>query len=136
MRYHDWPERLFEVVKRAQNSEFKWGKNDCALFACDCAKAMTGVDYAADFRGKYSSRKGAMVALRKIEGVKSISKLASKYLGEEIALTSVQRGDVVLIKVDSSEALGVVVGSYAVFLTSSGIQTVLLSKCILAWRVE
>ena len=136
MRYHDWPERLFGVIKAAQNSEFEWGKNDCALFACDCAKAMTGTDYAIKFRGKYKTKKGAMAALKKIEGIKSLPELADKYLGERISLVSAQRGDVVLLTDDSLDALGVVAGSYAVFLAPSGIQTILLQKCICAWRVK
>ncbi len=136
MRYHDWPERLFEVIRKAQSSDFKWGENDCALFACDCAHAMTGVDHAADFRGKYKTRKGALAALARIEGVKTLPELADKYLGERIALVNAQRGDVVLLAADSVEALGVVAGSYAVFLAPNGIQTMLLEKCICAWRVK
>jgi len=136
MRYYDWPERLFDVIKTAQSSKFEWGTNDCALFACDCANAVIGVDHAKSFRGKYKTRKGAMSALKKIEGVDSISKLADKYLGDRIELSIAQRGDVVLLTVESIESLGVVAGSYAVFLSPDGIQTVPLAKCVCAWRVN
>ena len=137
MRYHDWPEKLFAVVKTAQRSKFIWGENDCALFACDCAKAMTGVDYAERFRGKYTTRKEAEVALKKIEGVNNLSELADKYLGERISTSVVQRGDVVLLTVDSLQVLGIVTGNGAVFLAlSGGIQVVPLKECSCAWSVK
>lgn len=136
MRYYDWPERLFEAIRKAQGSEFKWGENDCALFVCDCIMVMTEVDYAAKFRGKYTTRVGAMKALKKLEDVKSLSELADKCLGEKIDKSHAHRGDVVLLVDDSVEALGIVAGSYAVFLAPNGIQTILLSKCVCAWKVK
>lgn len=136
MRRHDWPERLHEVIAKAKKEAFAWGTHDCALFACNCAHAMTGIDYAANFRGKYKTRKGALTALVRIEGVKTLPELADKYLGERIALVNTQRGDVVLLTADSVEALGVVVGKHAVFLAPDGIQTLLLEECICAWRVK
>ena len=136
MRYHDWPERLFTVVKKAKQSTFVWGENDCALFACDCVKAMTGIDHASKARGKYKTEKGAWRALAKIEGVKTLPELADKYLGSRIDLVNAKRGDVVSLIVDSAEALGIVVGSCAVFLTINGARTVPLHECILAWEVN
>ena len=136
MRFHDWPERLFGVIKDAQSATFVWGSNDCALFACDCIKAITGVDRAANFRGRYKTRKGALASLKKIEGVETLPQLADKYLGERIALSHARRGDIVLISVDSNNMLGVVAGSGAVFLTLEGIRVVSLQECICAWTVE
>lgn len=136
MRYHDWPEKLFDAIKIASRREFEWGKNDCALFACDCAKAMTGVDRAKDFRGKYDTRRSAMTALKVIEGVDDLPALADKFLGERINLTRAQRGDVVLLTIGSMKALGVITGTRAVFLAPEGIQTILVSDCSCAWRVK
>lgn len=136
MRYHDWPERLFAVVRKAQGSIFQWGRNDCALFACDCAQAMTGVDRAESFRGKYKTEKGARQALRKIENVKNLPQLADKYLGERIELSHAGRGDVVSLKFGGREVLGVITGDYAVFVAPEGVETVPVEDCICAWRVE
>ena len=136
MRYYDWPERLHDVIRAAKKAEFKWGKNDCALFACDCILAMTGIDHAKKFRGKYSTRKGAATALKKIESVDDIAELADKYLGERISLSHAQRGDIVLIAVEDDNALGVIAGNHAVFLAPQGILTRLLSKCVCAWKVR
>lgn len=135
MRFHDWPERLFKTVRRAKDLGFSWGKNDCALFACDCALAITGVDHAAKFRGTYKTKAGAFLMLRKIEDVKSLLELADKYLGERIELSQAKRGDVVALMMDNFYALGVVTGSNAVFVTLSGTQTVPVSSCLTAWEV-
>ena len=136
MRRHDWPERLHEVITKSKKKTFTWGTNDCALFVCDCVLAMIGIDYAANFRGKYKTKKGALTALARIEDVKTLPELADKYLGERIALVNAQRGDIVLLTADSMEALGVVVGKNAVFLAPDGIQIMLLEKCTCAWRVK
>src|SRR5262245_5537021 len=45
----------------------EYGKNDCAIFAADGIKAMTGVDIAEDFRG-YAGPMGAQRAIAKITG--------------------------------------------------------------------
>lgn len=136
MRKFDWPEKLFDAIKVASKHKFEWGKNDCALFACDCAKAMTGIDYAKDFRGKYDTRKSAMAALKEIEAVNDLPALADKFLGERIDLKRAQRGDVVLLTIGSMKALGVITGTHAVFLAPKGIQTMLVSDCASAWRVQ
>ncbi len=136
MRYYDWPEKLFVVIKTASQRKFEWGKNDCALFACDCAKAVTGVDYAEKFRGEYNTRKTAMTALKTLEGVDDLPALADKYLGERISLKHAQRGDVVLLTINSMKALGVITGTHATFLAPKGIQTILVSDCTCAWKVK
>ncbi len=136
MRYHNWPEKLHEVIKKAKGESFKWGTHDCALFTCDCIEAMTGIDYAKRFRGKYKSEKGSWKALKKIEGVTKLSKLADKLLGDRIELSRASRGDLVILLDEDREVLGVVVGTHAVFLSPDGIQMRILGECKYAWRVN
>lgn len=136
MRYYNWPEKMFAAIRAASQSKFEWGKNDCALFACDCILAMTGIDHAKDFRGNYDTRKSAMTALKNIEEVDDLSALADKFLGERIELKRARRGDLVLLTIGSMKALGIVTGTYATFLAPEGIQTILISDCFCAWRVQ
>jgi hypothetical protein len=51
-RYEDWPQRLVAAIEAARGRPFSWGAMDCCLFAADVVLAMTGVDYAAGFRGR------------------------------------------------------------------------------------
>src|SRR5690349_271236 len=64
-RLPDWEERLTEIIRARHRAPFAWGQFDCALFACDAVLAMTGVDLAEPFRGRYADALGALRAIRK-----------------------------------------------------------------------
>lgn len=51
--------RLQRLLAQALARPFAWGAHDCALLVADAAEALTGVDPAADLRGRYSSEGGA-----------------------------------------------------------------------------
>ena len=136
MRNHNWPEMLHEVIAKAKRKTFVWGTHDCALFVCDCIQAMTGIDYAKKFRGKYRSEKGSWKALKKIESVESLSELADKFLGDRIKLSNAGRGDIVILIEENREVLGVVTGTHAAFLSPDGVQMRTLTKCKFAWKVN
>ena len=63
-RYQDWQTRLDRFIRERRSLPFAWGVNDCCLFAADAAKAICGVDFMADFRGRYSDAEGALAATR------------------------------------------------------------------------
>lgn len=94
--YHDF------LVSRAR-MPFVWGKSDCALFAADGIEAITGVDIAADFRGKYSDETGAMALIKQVTGGSSVADAAA-YCAEKHGLAEwdkpllAQRGDLVVAK--------------------------------------
>ena len=94
------------------------------------------VDYAKNFRGKYSSEEGSWEALERIEKVKSLSELANKFLGDSIKLSHSGRGDLVILIEKNREVLGIVTGTHAAFLSPEGIQMRSLAKCEFAWRVN
>jgi hypothetical protein len=54
-----------------------WGANDCALFAADAIEAMTGVDIAADFRGKYHDEASALALIHSITGGSTVADAAA-----------------------------------------------------------
>ena len=53
-RLEDWPERLAAFVEARRAMPFRWGQNDCALFAADAVAAVTGVDLAERWRGLWA----------------------------------------------------------------------------------
>jgi len=136
MRYHDWPEKMHDVIRAAKRIEFEWGKHDCLLFSMDCVEAMTGVDHVKKLRGKYETEIGVLRAFRKIENVRTLPELIDKYFGDRVEATGARRGDLVLASVDSVEALGIVAGRNAIFLCKTGIRTVPLKECSCTWRVN
>ena len=58
-RLKDWEQRLYQFVEGRRLRPFHWGKHDCALFAADAVREMTGVDLAADYRGQYRTARVA-----------------------------------------------------------------------------
>jgi len=133
MRIQDWPERLDAFIKAAEKRPFCWGEFDCALFAADCVFALTGIDHAADYRGKYAEERGALRLVKKAGGLAAI---ATKALGQPIPLFSAQRGDVVLLKQpEIGMTLGICCGRFCAFAGPEGLIMVPHEKCALAWKV-
>ena len=90
--HQQWEKRLVAVTEAHLVTSLVWGKSDCLLTTCDAIEAMTGVDPAADIRGKYKSKAGAY-RLIKQRGYDSLGAvLADRF--EEIGTAMAQRGDV------------------------------------------
>lgn len=109
-RRSDWPERLSAFVEARRFAPFKWGTNDCALFAADGVLEMTNVDLAADLR-TYTDEAGAAALIEKAGGMLGFARtLARRAPGRE------QRGDIVLAVIGGRETFGLCMGGgmYAV----------------------
>jgi hypothetical protein len=102
-RKPDWLFRLEATIGGARGREFAWGAHDCCLFPCDVVLAMTGVDLAAGFRGRYRSLRTALRTLESAGGVEGIAEaIARKHGLEEVAPGLARRGDVILVDVGTS----------------------------------
>ncbi|UGO51432.1 hypothetical protein QJV44_gp18 [Serratia phage vB_SmaS_Tlacuache] len=136
MKNLDWQEKLLEQVVLREKVKFEWGKHDCCLFAADVVQAMTGVDYASEFRGKYSTEIGAKRLLAKAgeDGLTGV--LDGKFA--QVDLSYVQRGDLVLVQTDAGPALGIYWAGQSVWLQGlEGVQLFINIKdrILKAWRV-
>lgn len=145
-RLRDWDVRLGAYLSTNLERGFRWGVNDCVLFALGAAEAMTGVDAAANLRGTYESALGAVRAMRRIFGAPDLAAAAAAFAnlwgGEEISPLMARRGDIVLAECLTPEggqglALGVVGldGQTAVFVGPAGTVSRKLRECRRAWRV-
>ena len=111
IRRSDWESRLAREVANGHRRRFAWGAFDCALFAADCVRAMTDVDPAADWRGRYDSASGAVAVLPR--GLLVAVANAARRLGmEEIPTAFAGRGDLALLRTDAGLALGIVAGAW------------------------
>ncbi len=127
-RRADWEQRLFQFIQARSGWAFEWGKHDCCLFAADAVIAMTGVDLAEKYRGKYNSASGAK-RFGRVEAlvVKSgLKKLDNKRFA--------RRGDVVLIA-GKRPLLGVCVGAQCVAPGKNQLLHFKMSGASRAWRV-
>lgn len=62
-RVDGWEKALRAVATEYDRQPFAWGATDCAHFAGDCVRAITGVDVLAPYRGNYESRLDAAARL-------------------------------------------------------------------------
>lgn len=142
VRFHDWPTRLHAAIESRRATPFKWGSNDCCMFAADVVLAITGADIAAQFRGKYDDALGAARVLRETGGISGAVEAAAAEHGFAClpSVAYAQRGD--LIELDTEPngdaggpALGVCVGSMVAGAGEAGTVFVPPVKCRRAWRV-
>jgi hypothetical protein len=63
-RRPDWRPRLVAYLEGVRAQPFAFGQHDCALFAAGAVEAMTGVDLAEGYRGRYDSLKAGLKLVR------------------------------------------------------------------------
>ena len=135
-RRRDWRTRLHEEIERHRRVPFSWdGGNDCAMFAADCVKAMTGNDPAAGFRGRYKSPDGALRAIRKTVHRDLISNIAARF--EEVPPIKARAGDIACFRTEDALgwSIGVVVGETVAVRMPQGIGSMHLVTADKAFRV-
>ena len=137
LRKPEWATQLRLVVEEYEEVPFEWGLHDCCLFAADCVYAMSGIDFAAPFRGEYNSRSSALAAISQIGGG-SLEMYLDDSIGAENRIDPMFafRGDVILTHFDGMEMLGVSEGRNALFKGIKGVVAIPLGQCKTAWRIR
>jgi hypothetical protein len=130
-RLPDWQLYLDDLVHSRLRRPFVWGSNDCALFAADAVRAITGVDLADGLRNHHTALQAAR-ALRRRGGIHAIA--ASK-MGEPREAHDARPGDVVMIDGAGGHALAVCVGSLYLLPGPEGLQSGPMSSALKTWRV-
>jgi hypothetical protein len=142
MRCWDWDRRLDAHLKAALGRPFSWGEHDCALFAANAVRDMTGIDGAAPFRGRYRTARGATLALRRFAGgglAEAAAAICATHGWPAVPVTLAQRGDLVLLDTAEGPALGLVdlTGRQAVKAGQDGLQALPLDapSVLKAWSI-
>jgi len=140
-RLEDWPERLAALIDARMSVPFRWGSNDCALFAADAVQAVTGVDLAAVWRGQYADEEGAR-SMRSASShlasgdiVAALREMAHRRLGPDAPPLMARRGDIVLVEHDNGHSLAVCLGSMAAAPGRRGLMVLDRAAWRAAWRV-
>lgn len=135
MRLEGWEDRLASIIDERRSRPFVWGEHDCTLFAANVALALTGVDYAAAYRGKYNCAFGSARVLQEL-GDGTLRGSVGLALGPEIPIRLAGRGDVVLwTQEELGDTLGVCIGAQSVFVGQDGLTDVPTLVCQCAWRI-
>lgn len=109
IRQPDWEARLHAYLAGLEGAVFAWGELDCALFAAGAVAAMTGIDPAAAYRGRYTTAVGSVRALRRY-GAGSLADTISADFAER-PVGHARRGDLVMV----DGMVGVCIGADAIF---------------------
>jgi ferric-dicitrate binding protein FerR (iron transport regulator) len=134
-RYPDWEARLAAYLDSVRVRPFEWGTHDCCLFAAGAVEAMTGVDPMPEFRGAYSTQRGARRALATHGASKLSLTLDTKFARVPASLA--HRGDIVM----HAGAIGIAGAGFLFMVGSEGEREGLIKvpRCEwidpLAWRV-
>ncbi len=142
-RKEHWATRAFhDFLLEWAAAPFEWGKHDCALFAANGILAMTGVDIAAPFRGRYSDEAGAFAAVREICGGSTVEDAAAwcaaqHELAEWRFPRMAQRGDLVVLEESGRVIAGLVHlnGRHLVCAGENGLHRLPITDVKRAWHV-
>lgn len=135
-RLQDWPERLAAFVEERRHAPFAWGSHDCAMFAGSAIEAQTGTDPCAAFRGRYSGEDGAEAITAPAGGFEALlAATLAEFGAPECPPAVAQRGDVGLVRVGNTEALGVVLGGVVAVPGVERLQFVPVGRVYRAWAV-
>jgi hypothetical protein len=132
-RFSDWRSRLIQYLAAASRKPFREGQHDCALFLAGAVEAMTGVDYAAPYRGRYTTLRGGMRILRK-DGFADHIVLARAHLHEK-PISFAAEGDGAYLHAEGSVQLGLVQGAQVYVLRPEGLGLVPLTAATAALEV-
>lgn len=127
-----WERRLNRVVNDWATRKMSW-RDNCAIFACDCALAVSGHDPIADIRDSIKSARGFAAVLRTGDG--SLLSVVNKRMGDPVNTRLARRGDMVGV-MSCGLALGVCMGSVALFLDDDGLIALPMSAVRYAWAVD
>ncbi len=133
MKKQNWPLLLAQFIESRRHSPFVWGEHDCCLFVADAIELICNVDPAAPYRGKYTTAMGSYRALKKY-GDGSIAGALSVCF-QEIAPCDLGRGDAAMVEVDGEMAAALSFGNKLWVAGENGLNTLLRSSAIQAWRI-
>lgn len=135
-RREDWPERLAEVVRQAQDAPYVLGEWDCLQFCCRAIEAMCGVDLWPHFSG-YRTKRQALVTIARI--APSFAEAVTTVLAvDPHPVRHALRGDVMFYRDPTGEEhLGLCLGGTAAVLAPDGLLQIPLSDAglLCSWRI-
>ena len=130
-RLDNWPGLLIAFIDTRRDEPFCWGINDCCAFAARAVEAITGVDVFAPW-AEYAD---AASAARLVQAAGGVDAIADRVLGERIAPSFAQRGDVMRVEIEGRQSLAVCVGAVCAAPGVETLQFLQREEATCAWRV-
>ena len=114
-RHSDWRARLNALLAANDSRPFAWGEWDCCIgLAAEAVRVIRadGKDFAAPWRGTYSTQTGAFRELQRRAGVRTPSELMTQMFGEPAPPAFARTGDLV----SHQGCIGIMQGAEGVFI--------------------
>jgi hypothetical protein len=135
-RRGDWHSRLNAFIDSVKRQPFDWATNNCGEhFAAGAVEAMTGVDVAAKWRGRYTTASGAVRVMKK-DGFANLGDMAASILFE-VHPSRARLGDIACVPADGpfGMSLGVINGEVILVLGEKHMGLVPLARAMRVFAV-
>jgi len=128
-----------ELLDKYEKLPFNWGQHDCCLFSANVVLEATGIDYAKEFRGKYSTKEEAFDVIKKLYNCDDLEELVTKLTKQPIRQDweNVSPGDLVAYFFKDEIIMGINYGGRSYFITTTGKKFLKVPnrKCEGFWKV-
>lgn len=137
-RVNNWPSVLGAEIETARPKPFKWGEHDCCLWAATVALALTGRDFAQDFRGRYTTPHAAVKLWRAHSGglLGLVHDNCASVGFDAVDPALAKRGDIIGAKQEDYYLLGVCLGHQFSVVGVAGLVFKSMADAVSAWKVE
>jgi len=129
MRIDGWRPALIDYIDRQTREPFAYGVNDCLLVVAGGVEAITGVDHAKPYRGRYKSLSGA----KKLLGKAPLAFVRGLF--DETAPSKAHDGDIGVIRQGHEWAFGLFIGPHIYVQTQAGMGILPRTDAVKAFRV-
>lgn len=134
------PRKKYDAGVRAAmegwcHSAMRWGVDDCALAIAAIDIAVTGIDTAAHFRGRYRSERGARRVLGRGGLPKALRAAARRQGWKRIDPRKARSGDRALVRTPAGPAVAIFYGGFWVGRIDFGFATRLRGDALMAWGI-
>lgn len=135
-RVYNWYERLSDYLADVHRMPFEYGVHDCILFPAGAVTAVTDVDLAKPFRGKYHDLRSGIKLLHDAGYMNQFAYIEENF--SEIPVAMAQPGDIGLVNVsdDGQMLSGCVFGGEMIYvLGENGMAALDRMKAVKAYKV-
>lgn len=112
-----------------RRTQLRPGRFDCALFAADWVRTVSGLDLAGGWRGAYRTLEDGHAQLAQA-GFANLGDFFASHLTEVPGWMHAQVGDVAVVIENDEEAMGIAGGSWVHCLGVQGLDVVPISRAV------
>lgn len=132
-RLTDWRSRLQNTLADNAHRAFEPGVHDCSTFTGSCVDAVTGTDYAAPYRGQYTTIEEGLDLIQAAGFADQVELVASIF--PEIPVLQASSGDIAAISIAGQRAIGIVIDHSVAVVTETRLGHLPLSKAERVFKV-